>query len=232
MTKAINRTEKGIIIATQEKRVAEWLSEYLTPFLDKRCDLMYATTEYELEILTKQFGMARTFIETDFFGEETIGDLDSLRKFYPELQVILFSISDTPLEDSGRFMWWGGDSFISLRSEPSLIQEQIKAILDGKNTVYEDVLDGIRAYNRHSIRPPHFAPREIEIIRCIAQEKTIKETAKILALSDHTVTNYLCKMYRKCGVNNMVGLVKVGFSVGILMMKDISIPFRPEKQGG
>ena len=231
MTKAISLTEKGIIVATREARVAGWIGEYLIPCIGNHHALRYATNEDEFDVLAELPRVAMAFIEEEFFGDEIIARLDFLGKQHSELQVILFSVSDTQPEDSGRYMCWGADSFISLRDSPEQVQEQIKVILKGLNTLSADVLLGIREYNRFSVRPPHFAPREIEIIRCIAQEKTIKETAEILGIREHTVTNYLHTMYRKCGVSNMVGLVKAGLTVGILMVSDLLIYKRTEFGG-
>ena len=230
MIKAISLTEKGIIIATSEKRVAEWIGGYVTPFIDGRFDLRYAETVSQFMDLVRLPRMSMAFIEVEFFGEEIIGTLDHLRKVYPGLQVILFAASDVQPEEAGRYFWWGGDSSVSLRSTPALIREQINAILKGQNCVYDEVLVGIRHYNNLPVYRPHFTSREIEIICCIAREKTIKETAKILAMSEHTVTNCLQTMYQKSGVNNMVGLVKAAFSVGILMINDLSIRFQPAKR--
>ena len=226
MTKAIGLAEKGIIIATREKRISEWISEYINPGIDNRYALRYAVNEHTFDALTKLSRMVLAFIEVEFFGEEIIAQLGFLRKLCPHLQIILFSVFDVPPEDTGRYMCWGADSFISLRDEPDEIREQIETILKGLNTVSADVLNGIREYNRFSMRPPHFTPQEIEIIRCIAREKSIKETAIILGITTHTVTNYLYRLRRKCGVNNMVGLVKAGFTAGILMCRDLNIIFQ------
>jgi DNA-binding NarL/FixJ family response regulator len=229
MTEAISLNEKGVIIATQERRISEWISDYVKPCIDNRYALMYATTVSEFSTLVRLHGIAIVFIDIDFFGEEIIGELDTLSKLFPEMQVVLFSVADVQPEDAGRYLWWGADSFVSLRSEPNLIREQLKIIFDGRNTVSGDALLGISEINRIAISPPHFTPREIEIIRCIVKEKTIKETAKILAIRQHTVTNYLYNMYRRCGIKNIVGLIKVSFTAGVITVSDRRILFRPER---
>jgi DNA-binding CsgD family transcriptional regulator len=172
--------------------------------------------------------MAIAFTEVDFFGEEIIAQLSYLRKSYPALQVVLFSASDVQPEDSGRYVWWSGGSFVCLRDDPGQIREQIKTINKGLNSVSADALDGIREYSRLSMRPPHFTPREIEVIRCIAKGKTAMETAAMLGISGDTVRNYRAMMYRKCGVNNMAGLVRAGFTAGILLSSDLYIFSWPE----
>ena len=228
MTKANNLKDKGIIVATQEKRVVEWINEYLKPCVHNHKTVKYATNESEFNTLLKLPEMGMAFIEVDFLMDEIVGQLISLRKRYPTLQVILFSVSDTQPEYSGRYMTWGCDSFISLRDPPNQVREQIKVIFKGYNTLSADVLFGIRDYNRQSFRPPHFTPREIEIIRCVGQEKTIEETARMLGIKDSTVANNLNTLYRKCGVNNRVGLLKAGFTAGILYSSDLNISFRPK----
>jgi DNA-binding CsgD family transcriptional regulator len=229
MTKAIGLTETGIIIATQEKRIADWIGEYIKGVISARHALRYAGTEDEFSGLVQLPRMAIAFIEVDFFGEEIIAQLSYLRKLYSGLQIVLFSVSDVQPEDSGRYVWWGGGSFVCLRDTPDQIREQIKNIIKGLNSVSADTLDGIREYNLLSAKPPHFTPREIEIIRCTAKGKTITETAAILGIDTDTVRNYRAMMFKKCGVNNMVGLVKAGFTVGILMIKDLYISSWPEQ---
>ena len=62
MTKAISLTEKGIIIATQEKRIAEWISEYLNLCIDNQYTLRYATHEDEFDALVKLPRIVMAFI--------------------------------------------------------------------------------------------------------------------------------------------------------------------------
>jgi len=101
MTNAIRLTEKGIVIATQEPRVAEWIGKYVKLCIDNHHALRYATNEHEFDALAKLPRVATAFIEVDFFGDKTLAQLDFLHKQYPSLQVILFAVSDTRPEDSG-----------------------------------------------------------------------------------------------------------------------------------
>jgi DNA-binding CsgD family transcriptional regulator len=68
---------------------------------------------------------------------------------------------------------------------------------------------------------PYLTRREIEIVRCIAEGRTVRETAKTLTVSEHTVTNHLCSVYRKFGTRNRVEVLKLAVSKGILPVDEL-----------
>jgi two-component system nitrate/nitrite response regulator NarL len=49
--------------------------------------------------------------------------------------------------------------------------------------------------------------REMEVVNCVAQGQTNREIAKSLGLSEHTVKNYLFRVYDKLGVSSRVELL-------------------------
>jgi len=54
--------------------------------------------------------------------------------------------------------------------------------------------------------------RELEVVGCVAQGMTNREIAKRLDLSEHTVKNYLFKVYDKLGVSSRVELLYMTLS--------------------
>ena len=55
----------------------------------------------------------------------------------------------------------------------------------------------------------------------MAREKTIKETAHYLKVSVITVNNHIGNIYRKFGIHNMVGVLKLAVTWGILPEKEL-----------
>jgi two-component system, NarL family, nitrate/nitrite response regulator NarL len=49
--------------------------------------------------------------------------------------------------------------------------------------------------------------RELQVVQCVLSGKTNKATAKELHLSEHTVKNYLFRVFEKLGVSNRVELL-------------------------
>jgi DNA-binding CsgD family transcriptional regulator len=65
--------------------------------------------------------------------------------------------------------------------------------------------------------------REIEIVRCLAQEKTKKEISSDLGMSISTVNNHVKNIYRKFGIYNSVGVLKLAVSFGILPIEELTV---------
>lgn len=63
------------------------------------------------------------------------------------------------------------------------------------------------------------SPREAEVLHLIAFEKTSKEIADTLYISDHTAITHRQNIMLKLGVKNTAGLVRRGFELGLISLK-------------
>jgi hypothetical protein len=90
----IGLTRRGIIVATKEKRVYDWLGDYLGPYEEPRYTVRHAGRKYDFDVLAGKQRMAMAFIEDCFFGERALGGLNRIHKQYPKLRVIVFSVAD------------------------------------------------------------------------------------------------------------------------------------------
>lgn len=57
-----------------------------------------------------------------------------------------------------------------------------------------------------------FSERERQVLQLIVEEKTNKQIAEILFLSERTVETYRKNLFRKANTNNIVGLLKYAFA--------------------
>jgi DNA-binding NarL/FixJ family response regulator len=217
----IGLTERGIIVATSEWRVYDWLCDYIRPGENNRYAVRYAETEGDFETLIKKPRMAMAFIETEFFGEKTIACLKRIRKENPKLRIILFTVTALNPDDASRYLWWGADSFISLRENPEYIRQQMKIIFDGYDSISERTLNGVWEYSKVSGIPPRLTVQEVEVCRYAAREKERKEIAFCLGISVRTVDNHLLSIRRKFRRYNMVGILKIAVSLGILPLEEL-----------
>jgi DNA-binding NarL/FixJ family response regulator len=59
------------------------------------------------------------------------------------------------------------------------------------------------------------SPRELQVLRLVAEGKSSKEVATILKLEHSTVRSYRKTMMKKLGVSNLAGLIQIAVSTGV-----------------
>jgi DNA-binding CsgD family transcriptional regulator len=92
----------------------------------------------------------------------------------------------------------------------------MKTVFDGCDRMSERTLNREREHNRLSGIPPHLTVQEAAVCRYAAREKERKEIAVCLGVSVKTVDNHLLSIRRKFRKCNMVGILQVAVSMGIL----------------
>ena len=112
---------------------------------------------------------------------------------------VLKKASDNDLLDALRTVAKGG-SYLSPQVSDRLLQRIQKG--DLSSTPTPTPLDGL-------------SPRELQVLRLVAEGKTSKEIAVMLDLGLQTVRSYRKTMMKKLGVNNVAGLTQVALAAGI-----------------
>ncbi|MDR2246697.1 MAG: LuxR C-terminal-related transcriptional regulator [Treponema sp.] len=214
-------TRRGIIVATSEGRVYDWLCDYIRPYEDNRYSVRHAESEYDFDILSGKQRMAMAFIEDCFFEDRTLGKINRIHKQYPRLRLILFSVSAVSPGMIVRHVSWSHGSYLSLRAGEKEIRESLETVFNGHRAVPQSLWERVDEYSRLPDFEPYLTRREIEIVRCIAEGRTAGEVAETLTVSEHTVTNHLCIVYRKFGTRNRVEVLKLAVSKGILPVDEL-----------
>jgi DNA-binding NarL/FixJ family response regulator len=112
---------------------------------------------------------------------------------------VLKKASDNDLLDALRTVAKGG-SYLSPQVSDRLLHRIQKGDLDSRPAA--TVLDGL-------------SPRELQVLRLVAEGKTSKEIAVMLDLGLQTVRSYRKTMMKKLGVNNVAGLTQMALAAGI-----------------
>ena len=212
---------KMVIVASDNKSVHDWIYRYLEPYEPKGHAFYQVENESHFFECAGKSDTDMAFVEDVFFGERTIGRLDYIHKQYPKLRLVLFSASILPLSVAARYVWWSMGSYFSLRDNESEIKESVEAIFGKRQAIPSYLKEYLDEYGRFPDINPHLTHREIEIVRCCADEKTATEVAMVLMLSKKTVQNHISNIYAKFGIRNMVGVLKLAVSIGILPVKEL-----------
>ena len=218
---------KTVITASDTKNVQEWIYHYLEPYEAKGYAVYQAENESDFYELVRKADTVIAFVEDVFFGEKTLGKLDYFRKLYPQLHLVIFSISNLFLKSSARFVYWSYGGYLSLRHSEEEIKEAVRAVFRKQqgqceqNIVPDYLRDSVDKYGRLPKIKPHLTHREIEIVRCTANGKTTQETAAILMLSRRTVQHHLSNVYQKFGIRNIAEVLKLAVSKGIIPVDEL-----------
>ena len=112
---------------------------------------------------------------------------------------VLKKASDNDLIDALRTVAKGG-SYLSPQVSDRLLHRIQRGDLEAKPA--DAALEGL-------------SPRELQVLRLVAEGKTSKEIAVMLDLGLQTVRSYRKTMMKKLNVNNVAGLTQLALSAGI-----------------
>src|SRR3981081_2948016 len=112
---------------------------------------------------------------------------------------VLKKASDNDLIDALRTVAKGG-SYLSPQVSDRLLHRIQRGDLESKQV--PSALEGL-------------SPRELQVLRLVAEGKTSKEIAVMLDLGLQTVRSYRKTMMKKLGVNNVAGLTQLALSAGL-----------------
>jgi DNA-binding NarL/FixJ family response regulator len=112
----------------------------------------------------------------------------------------------------------GAKGFVSKSSDPAHIVNAIHAVHDGKIYLSEELLnrqyDAVGSKEAESIK--QLSAREYEILKMLAEGKSIQDCARYLHLSEKTVNNYQTTIRAKLKVETPAALVHFAHRHGII----------------
>lgn len=142
-----------------------------------------------------------------------------LRQDYPELRILVLTSNDNAYNIQ-IILNAGAQGYLLKNIEQDLLMEAIETIYKGEEYLSPEVknilLDSLRKDKTKKVGTESLTPRELDILRLIAEEKTSHEIGEILHLSYRTIETYRLGIMQKLGVKNMVGMVKKAILLGII----------------
>ncbi len=145
----------------------------------------------------------------------------------PETKVVVLSMYDDENSVLGALRAGARGFLLKKASELDLLGA-LKMVAQGGMYVSPQVSDRLlhriqKGNLEEAPTPPLLAglsPREIQVLRLVAEGKSSKEIATLLDLSEQTVRSYRKSLMRKLRVNNAVTLTQVAYSTGLTQVPD------------
>jgi DNA-binding NarL/FixJ family response regulator len=147
-----------------------------------------------------------------------LGGLELLRRIlaaWPALKVLVFSLH-TEAVYAARAMESGARGYVSKNAAPEELLEAINTVLAGGTAMERDIAQelGNRGGDEDSYLRP-LTQRDMEILRLLADGKSLAEIAGALGVAYKTVANTLTRIKDKLGVSQTADLIRIALGQGL-----------------
>jgi DNA-binding NarL/FixJ family response regulator len=155
-------------------------------------------------------------------GVETTSEI---LRHHPDCRVVILSMYDDE-HSVVSAVRAGARAFILKRASDIDLVEALRIVARGGSYLSPQVSDRLLSRIQKGdleSKPANaaldmLAPRELQVLRLVAQGKTSKEIAVALDLREHTIRSYRKTMMKKLGVNNVAGLTQLAVSTGLTQL--------------
>ena len=133
-------------------------------------------------------------------GRDGLEVLKEMKQIRPRLPVLILSMH-TEMQFARRAFKAGASGYITKDSPRSELTKAIN--IDAGRYISQALAEKLVVeIGRDTDRPPHemLSDREFEVLRLIASGKTAGEIAKLLSLSDSTISTYRARILEKMGM--------------------------------
>ena len=143
-------------------------------------------------------------------------------RYCPETRVIMLSMYDDEHSVVSAIRS-GARAFVLKKASDNDLLDALRTVAKGGSYLSPQVSDRLlHRIQRGDLEPKEsssaleaLSPRELQVLRMVAEGKTSKEIAIMLDLGLQTVRSYRKTMMKKLGVNNVAGLTQLALSAGL-----------------
>lgn len=156
---------------------------------------------------------------SDLNGIETTSEI---RRYSPETKVVILTTVEDELTMLNAIRC-GARAFLLKRVSAeellgalrSVAREGVYLSPDASKRLFDRIQNGCLDDRSVESRVKALAPRELQVLRLIAEGNSSKDMSQLLELSLETVRTYRKTMMKKLGVCNVAGLTQVAVSAGL-----------------
>lgn len=148
------------------------------------------------------------------YGGEVL--LPLIKASYPALRVIIVTSNENAYNIK-MLLKAGADGYVLKNSDATLLITAIDHVYQHDTPFVPPTLESaIRQKEKQTGYSVSLTPREMDVLRLIAQELTSHEIGAALQINHRTVEIYRLGIMQKLGTKNMVGMVKKAILLGLI----------------
>src|SRR5215813_3427519 len=154
-------------------------------------------------------------------GMNGIEATTELLRHCPGVKVVVLSMYDDENSVVGAIRS-GARAFVLKKASSTELLDALRTVARGGSYLSSQVSDRLLQRIQRGDLETHdktpldsLSPRELQVLRLVADGKTSKDIAVLLDLGLQTVRSYRKTMMKKLGVNNVAGLTQLALAAGI-----------------
>jgi two-component system invasion response regulator UvrY len=149
-----------------------------------------------------------------------MGGLEASRRILAHddsAKILVFSVHENEVM-LNRALDLGVLGYISKRSASQVMIEAVRQVASGEMYVGQEMMPFLvrRTTSPDSERVAGLSPREFEVLRLLADSKSVNDIADLLNLSPKTVGHHMTHIKTKLGIDNIAGLTRLAIRLGII----------------
>jgi DNA-binding NarL/FixJ family response regulator len=155
-------------------------------------------------------------------GLNGIETTQEILRYCPDTRIVILSMYDDEHSVVSAIRA-GARGFVLKRASDNDLLDALRTVIKGESYLSPQVSERLlQRIQRGDLKPKilpagldELSPRELQVLRMVAEGKTSKEIAVLLDLGLQTVRSYRKTMMKKLGVNNVAGLTQLALSSGL-----------------
>ncbi len=179
--------------------------------------------------LAKRLRPDVVMMDINLQGMSGIEATTEMLRHNPETKVMMLSMFDDEHSVLSAVKA-GARGFVLKRASDGDLIQALRMVAQGGTYLSPKVADrllnkiqrGTVDENTQSLPLADLSPREVQVLRLVAEGKTSKEIAVMLDLSVQTIRSYRKAMMKKLNVNNVAGLTQLALSTGLTRAQSFS----------
>ena len=149
-------------------------------------------------------------------GTSGIEAMRRMLAYNPEARVLIFSMHEDTIF-AKRALQAGAFGYVTKASAPTVLVEAIHAVAAGKRYLSPEIAQKLAL--RDVVVDPAAADgltaREFEVLRLLAQGRSIEQIAESMSLNSKTVANHQTAIKRKLGADTAIQLLRKAAQLGL-----------------
>jgi DNA-binding NarL/FixJ family response regulator len=208
----------SVVIATNADFLADTLGDILRD-LDVRPVVVH--DENDLVNRIKNSRPRFVLLENCFREAVTEEYVQRLSRRYRDIRVVVWSTSAVKPVRAAGYIYAGADSYFTLRDRDEHIRAVLVRMFSGKQ-YYPAEVRGILESGEYMPRAgKNLTRRETEVAKLSITGRSRREIAAVLGVKPSTVKMHKLNIYRKCGGNRLVDMLRYGLRNGVIGLEDL-----------